>query len=83
MRLGLFVHYTYVGRPYQWGCTTWSDGSPVASLDELAENLDVQNLVRTAARMRAQYLQFTAWHANMNVLFPSAVMARKLLGRNR
>ena len=80
MRLGLFVHYTYVGRPYEWGCTTWSDGSPVASLDELADNLDVQDLVRTAARMRAQYLQFTAWHANMNVLFPSAVMARRLPG---
>jgi len=59
MRLGLFVHYTYVGRPYKWGCTTWSDGSPVASLDELADNLDVQDLVRTAAAMGAQYLQFT------------------------
>ncbi len=80
MRLGLFVHYTYVGRPYEWGCTTWSDGSPVASLDELADNLDVQDLARTAAGMRAQYLQFTAWHANMNVLFPSAVMARRLPG---
>lgn len=80
MRLGLFVHYTYVGRPYEWGCTTWSDGSPVASLDELADDLDVQNLVRTAASMRAQYLQFTTWHANMNVLFPSAVMARRLPG---
>jgi hypothetical protein len=80
MRLGLFVHYTYVGRPYKWGCTTWSDGSPVASLDELADNLDVENLARTAAAMRAQYLQFTTWHANMNVLFPSGVMARKLPG---
>jgi hypothetical protein len=80
MRLGLFVHYTYVGKPYEWGCTTWSDGSPVASLDELADNLDAQDLVRTAARMRAQYLQFTVWHANMNVLFPSAVMARRLPG---
>ena len=80
MSLGLFVHYTYVGRPYEWGCTTWSDGSPVASLDELADNLDVQDLARTAARMRAQYLQFTAWHANMNVLFPSAVMDRRLPG---
>lgn len=80
MRLGLFVHYTYVGRPYEWGSTTWSDGSPVASLDELADNLDVQDLARTAAGMRAQYLQFTAWHANMNVLFPSAVMARRLPG---
>ncbi len=80
MRLGLFVHYTYVGRPYEWGSTTWSDGSSVASLDELADNLDVDDLARTATAMRAQYLQFTAWHANMNVLFPSAVMDRRLPG---
>jgi hypothetical protein len=49
MRLGLFVHYTYVGRPYEWGSTTWSDASPVASLDELANNLDVDDLARIAA----------------------------------
>ena len=80
MHLGLFAHYTHVGRPYEPGCTTWSNGSPVASLDELADNLDVPVLVRSAAAMRAQYLQITAWHANMNALFPSEVLARRLPG---
>jgi hypothetical protein len=80
MHLGLFVHYTHAGRPYPPGCTTWSDGSPVASLDELADNLDVADLARVAASMRAQYLQLTAWHANMNALYPSAVLARQLPG---
>ena len=80
MHLGLFVHYTHAGRPYPPGCTTRSDGAPVASLDELADTLDVQDLVHVAASMRAQYLQFTAWHANMNALYPSEVLARELPG---
>jgi hypothetical protein len=37
MHLGLFVHYTYVGKPYQWGSTLWADTSKVKSLDELAD----------------------------------------------
>jgi len=80
MHLGLFVHYTHAGRPYPPGCTTWSDGTPVAALSELADSLDVADLARVAVSMRAQYLQFTAWHANMNALYPSEVLARRLPG---
>ena len=80
MHLGLFVHYTYVGKPYQWGSTLWADTSKVKSLDELADNLDVNDLAAMAASMRAQYVVFTAFHANMNVLCPSVVMKRQLPG---
>ena len=84
MHLGLFIHYTHDGRPSPPGCTdwctTWSDGAPVATLEELADNLDVADLTRVAASMRAQYLQFTTWHANMNALYPSEVLARRLPG---
>ena len=80
MHLGLFAHYTFVGKPYQWGWTEWADGTVVQSLDELADNLDVEDFAATAAAMRAQYVLFTTWHANMNVLFPSAAMKRHLPG---
>ena len=80
LRLGLFVHYMYVGRPYQWGSTPCADGQPVGSLDELADGLDVPDMVELARTMRAQYLQFTTWHANMNALYPSAVLAQRLPG---
>ena len=80
MHLGLFAHYIYVGRPYACGATEWADGAAVQSLDELADNLDVEDFAATAAAMRAQYVLFTTWHANMNVLFPSAVMKRQLPG---
>ena len=80
MHLGLFVHYMFPGKDYQYGATVWADGTHVGSLDELADNLDADDLARTAKRMHAQYLIFTTSHANMNVLFPSAVMARYLPG---
>ena len=80
MHLGLFIHYTYAGKPYQWGSTLWADTSKVKSLDELADNLDVNDLVATAVSMRAQYVVFTTFHANMNVLYPSGVMKSHLPG---
>ena len=80
MHLGLFAHYTFVGKPNKWGSTEWADGKLVQSLDELADNLNVQEFADTAEAMRAQYVMFTAWHANMNALFPSKTMQSRLPG---
>ena len=82
MHLGMFIHYTYVGKPYQWGSTLWADTTKVRNLDELADNLDVNDIAQTAVSMRAQYVVFTPFHANMNVLYPSAVMSQRLPGHN-
>lgn len=80
MHLGLFVHYMFPGKKYQYGATVWADGSPVTSLDELADNFDAEDFATTAKRMRAQYIIFTTSHASMNVLYPSEVMQRYLPG---
>jgi len=80
MHLGLFASYTYVGKSFAYGATEWADGTMVQNLDELADNLDVEDFAATAAAMRAQYVIFTTWHANMNVLFPSEAMKRHLPG---
>jgi hypothetical protein len=79
MRLGLFVHYLFfdavralAGEPIGRKV----DGTVVGSLDELANGLDVEGLADAARTMRAEYVIFTAWHANMNAMFPSAAMER-------
>jgi hypothetical protein len=72
MHLGLFAHYSFPGN--------WIDGTPIKTLDELADNFDARDLAEKAAAMRAQYVIFTTSHANMNVLFPSEVMKRFLPG---
>lgn len=82
MHLGLFAHYTYVGKAYPWGWTQWADGTPARSLDDLADHLDVEDFAATAASMRAQYVMFTTFHANMNVLFPSRTLATHLPGHS-
>ncbi|MEI6679172.1 MAG: alpha-L-fucosidase [Mariniphaga sp.] len=80
MHLGFFAHYSFPGKKYKWGSTDWIDGSPIQSLDELADNFDAEDLAQKAAAMRAQYVIFTTSHANMNVLFPSEVMNKYLPG---
>ena len=80
MHLGLFIHYTFAGKPYQWGSTLWADTSKVKSLDELADNFDAENFADMAQSICVQYIIFTIPHANMNVLFPSEVMKKYLPG---
>lgn len=81
MRLGIFLHYAYNGDPYYAGILGRKpDGTQVGGLDELADGLDVEDLVSVAASMNAEYLQFSAWHANLNMLYPSEVMPRYLPG---
>ena len=82
MHLGLFVHYMHPAKEYRWGETTWADGSKVKSLDELADNLDVEDMAETASSMRAQYVIFTTYHANMNALYPSEVINKWIPGHS-
>lgn len=82
MHLGLFAHYMFPGKEYQWGATVWADGSAVKSLDELADNFDAEDFADMAKLMHAQYIIFTTSHANMNVLFPSEVIGRHLPGHS-
>ncbi len=80
MRSGLFVHYVFGGnKEYPYGVLgKKANGSRVTSVDELADSLDVEDIAAVASSMHAEYLQFTAWHADMNVLYPSAVIAQQL-----
>jgi hypothetical protein len=79
MHLGLFVHYMFPQAGYA-SATEWADGSRVQSLDELADNFDAADFAEKAHAMRAQFIVFTTSHANMNVLFPSAVINKYLPG---
>ncbi len=79
LRLGLFVHYVYFD-PARWfpnqRVGVYPSGRKAASLDELAEGCDVEDLARQAAAMKAEYVMFTAWHADMNLLYPSEVLEK-------
>jgi len=75
MKYGLFVHYVYGGE--NGGKTRLSNagGYPV-SIDDLVGRFNVSKWADDVKSMGYEYVIFTAWHANMNILYPSPVMDR-------
>ena len=59
-------------RPEEQG----SNGNVPATFDELANAFDVQSFANDMAAWRVEYVIFTAWHANINPLFPSETMKK-------
>jgi hypothetical protein len=82
MKYGFFVHYVWNSpdNPVYYPETVNPDGSLPSGLDDLADRFDATGFANDLASMRVQYVFFTAWHANMNCLWPSPVMNRWLTG---
>ncbi|MEY4386055.1 MAG: hypothetical protein RLY20_1338, partial [Verrucomicrobiota bacterium] len=80
MKYGFFVHYVWGGAAYS--ATIDKDGSKPAGLDDLADRFDAKQFAADLAAMKVEYVVFTAFHANMNVLYPSKVMDKWLPGHS-
>jgi len=78
MKYGFFVHYVWGGTAY--AATRNSDGSLPAGLDDLANRFDATGFANDLASLKVEYVIFTAWHANMNCLWPSPAMTNWLTG---
>lgn len=77
MKYGFFVHYTWGG---SYGGTHNRDGSMPAGVDDLANRFDAPGFANDLASMGVEYVIFTAWHADMNCLWPSVKMNQWLTG---
>jgi alpha-L-fucosidase len=73
LKNGFFVHYVWAGGG---GLTLKRDGSAPQSIDELADGFDAEGFARDMESWGVEYVIFTAWHANLNPLFPSKTMER-------
>lgn len=80
LKFGFFVHYVWAG---SGGLTVNRDGSPAQSIDELADAFDANAFANDMASWGVEYVIFTAWHANLNPLFPSETMTRWGLPNHR
>jgi len=72
-KVGCFIHYVWGG-----ACqviTVAPSGNPPPSLNALADDFDVDAFAADMAAWGMEYVIFTAWHANLNTLFPSKAMA--------
>jgi hypothetical protein len=77
-KMGLFVHYTLgTNHDGHYG-GTWTDpkGKPATDINSVADGLDVKALASVAKGMGAQYVIFTAYHAGMNLIYPSPFWGR-------
>ncbi len=72
-KFGFFVHYVWAGGG---GLTLKRDGTPPASFEELANGFDAKGFANDMEAWGVEYVIFTAWHANINPLFPSETMRK-------
>jgi len=75
MKYGLFVHLVY-GHEYGDMNPLTSNGVFPKDINQFANSFDVNRFVDDVQSMGFEYVIFTAWHANMNVLYPSKVMEK-------
>lgn len=68
-RFGLFVHYV----PF---LTVDKTGRRSTGIDDLADNFDLTGFLNEINQMKIEYLIFTAWHSQNNILYPSNVMKK-------
>ena len=80
MKYGFFAHYVWGGSAYT--VTVNRNGRKPASLDTLANDFNAEEFADDLAAMKVEYVVFTAFHANMNTLYPSKVMDKWLPGHS-
>jgi alpha-L-fucosidase len=75
-KYGLFVHYVWGGELSKM--TPLPGGKSVYPVDinDLTTRFDAGKWASDVKSMGYEYVIFTAWHANMNPLYPSAVMTK-------
>lgn len=75
MKYGLFVHFVY-GEEYGLMTPMTYKGGEPKDINDFANNFDVEKFADDVEAMGFEYVIFTAWHANMNLLYPSKVMKK-------
>ena len=79
-KYAIYVTWAFEGADSKHGCGCYPDGSLPKTLDEMADAFDVERFATDCAEMGVQYVNFTAYHANMFVAYPSAAAEAMLPG---
>lgn len=73
-KYGFLVHYVWAGKG--GGLTIDRNGGRPENFDAFADAFDVPGFANDMAAWQVEYVLFTAWHANINPLFPSETMRK-------
>jgi hypothetical protein len=74
-KYGFFVHYVWGGSPDK-RFTIDKEGGVPQSFDEFARAFDAEGFASDLSRWGVEYVILTAWHYNINPLFPSETMKK-------
>lgn len=74
-KYGFFVHYVW-GGDQKKSLTVGRDGKPLATFDEFANAFDAPGFASDLEKWGVEYVILTAWHYNINPLFPSETMKK-------
>jgi hypothetical protein len=74
-KYGFFVHYVW-GGDQKKSLTVGRNGKPLATFDEFANAFDAPRFARDLEKWGVEYVILTAWHYNINPLFPSKTMSK-------
>ena len=74
-KYGFFVHFVWGGGPGTQ-FTKDREGKQPASFDEFAATFDATGFANDLDRWGVEYVILTAWHYNINPLFPSETMKK-------
>lgn len=74
-KYGFFVHFVWGGKQGTQ-FTRDREGRQPATFDEFADSFDVKGFAGDLDRWGVEYVILTAWHYNINPLFPSATMKK-------
>lgn len=77
-KYAIYVTWAFEGSKGACGC--YPDGSLPRSIDEMAEKFNLKKFADDCVEFGVQYVNFTAYHAHMNVLFPSKVLDKYIPG---
>ena len=72
VKYGIFIHHAWGGKAY--ALTKNPDLSVPKSINEVANSFDTPRFVKNLQAFNPEYISFTAWHAEMNPIFPCAAM---------
>ena len=72
LKYGIYLHNAWGGEAYP--LTKHPDLSVPKTIDEMADPFDVEQFIKDIQSFNPEYVVFTAWHAEMNPVFPCKAM---------
>ena len=74
------IYVTWAYEAPHGACGCYPDGTLPVTFDEMADAFDARRFAEDCAAFGVQYVNFTAYHAHLNMLYPSRILNERIPG---